>query len=85
MIRGVLDGGSDHPDRRLEQCTLCEGDEKCPFTINAEYFPGESVRKVRDNCSFELKVSPHMTETEPPTPEELTLLRDIDRTAFYLR
>jgi len=50
----------------------------------AEYFPGQSVEKVKANCSFELNVSPDVQETTPPTEEEITVLRNIDPTGFYL-
>ncbi len=50
----------------------------------AEYFPGQSVEKVRANCSFDLKVSPGVQETTPPTEEEIAVLRNIDPTGFYL-
>jgi glutaconate CoA-transferase, subunit B len=51
----------------------------------AEYFPGQSVNKVRANCSFDLNVASDVKETEPPTEGEIALLRNIDPTGFYLR
>ena len=50
----------------------------------AEYFPGQTVDKIRANCSFELNVASDVKETEPPTEDELTILRGIDPTGFYL-
>ncbi len=50
----------------------------------AEYFSGQSVEKVRSFCSFDLSVSRHVKETESPTEEELTLLRELDPKGFYL-
>jgi glutaconate CoA-transferase subunit B len=49
-----------------------------------EYFPGQSVEKVKANCSFDLKVAPDVKETVPPTEDELVILRNIDPTGFYL-
>lgn len=50
----------------------------------AEYYPGQSVEKVKANCSFDLQVASDVTETEPPTEEEIIILRNIDPTGFYL-
>jgi len=50
----------------------------------AEYFPGQSVEKIKAACSWDLKVSPNVIETAPPTEEELKILRGIDPSGFYL-
>lgn len=50
----------------------------------AEYFPGQSVEKIKTFCSFDLKVSPLVKQTQAPTEEELTLLRELDPSGFYL-
>ncbi len=39
--------------------------------------PGVSVEEVRKKTGFELLVAPDCRETEPPTDEELRLLRDV--------
>lgn len=39
------------------------------------YHPGLSVEELRKNVSFELKVSPGVHETKPPTDSELAVLR----------
>jgi glutaconate CoA-transferase subunit B len=38
--------------------------------------PGVSVEEVLENTGFELLVHEEVTETEPPTREELDLLRN---------
>jgi glutaconate CoA-transferase subunit B len=38
--------------------------------------PGVTVEEVLENTSFELLVHEEVTETEPPTQEELDLLRN---------
>jgi acyl CoA:acetate/3-ketoacid CoA transferase beta subunit len=50
----------------------------------AEYFPGQSVEQIKANCSFDPNVSPDLLETTPPTENEITVLRNIDPTGFYL-
>ena len=50
----------------------------------AEYFPGQSVGKIKDACAWELKVSPNVIETPTPTADELKILRALDPTGFYL-
>lgn len=49
-----------------------------------EYFPGQSVEKIKANCAWDLKVSPNIIETSPPSAEEVKILRNIDPTGFYL-
>jgi glutaconate CoA-transferase subunit B len=38
--------------------------------------PGYSLKDVWDNCGFELLKAPKIAETEPPTEDELKILRD---------
>ncbi len=38
--------------------------------------PGYSLKDVQDNCGFELKQAPKITETMAPTAHELTILRE---------
>lgn len=38
--------------------------------------PGYSVKEVQDNCGFDLLKATKITETEPPTETELTILRE---------
>ncbi len=60
-------------------------DEVTKEMVLTEYFPGQSVEKVRANCSFALNIADDVRETEPPTEGEIALLRNIDPTGFYLR
>jgi hypothetical protein len=50
----------------------------------SEYYPGQSVEKIKANCAWDLKVSPKVKETTPPTADEIKILRGIDPTGFYL-
>jgi glutaconate CoA-transferase subunit B len=38
--------------------------------------PGYSFKDLQDNCGFELLQAAKVAETEPPTEEELTILRE---------
>jgi glutaconate CoA-transferase subunit B len=40
------------------------------------YHPGQSIEKIQAKTGFELEVSPDVHETEPPTEEEVRLLRE---------
>lgn len=39
-------------------------------------FPGSGRKEVLENCGFKLLWADHITETEPPTKEELSILRE---------
>lgn len=65
------------------------GDDE-EFTL-VGYFPNprlstveEKVRYIKENCGWELKVSPQIQEVEPPTLDELKLLRLFDPRRFFL-
>ena len=78
---GMIGGG---PTVVVSTMGVYKFDEVTKEMYLAEYYPGQSVESVKANCSFDLKVAPDVKETEPPTAEELTILRNIDPTGFYL-
>jgi glutaconate CoA-transferase, subunit B len=48
--------------------------------------PGVTLEEARDNTGWELRVADHVTETPPPTSEELTLIREeLDPQGAYTR
>jgi glutaconate CoA-transferase subunit B len=48
--------------------------------------PGVTLEEARDNTGWELRVADHVTETPPPTPEEMTLIREeLDPQGAYTR
>jgi len=50
------------------------------------YHPGVSVDEIKANVGWELKTSPILKETEPPTAPELKVLREeVDPLGMYLR
>ncbi|HEX6082578.1 MAG TPA: CoA-transferase, partial [Methylomirabilota bacterium] len=40
--------------------------------------PGATIDQVRENTGFEVLISPNLTDTKPPTAEELAILRMLD-------
>jgi glutaconate CoA-transferase, subunit B len=46
--------------------------------------PGVTVSQIIDNTGFELHISPNLTENRPPSDEELSILRDIDKDRLYI-
>jgi glutaconate CoA-transferase, subunit B len=49
----------------------------------ASVHPGVRVEDVVNNTGWPLKVSPPVRETEPPTPEELAAIREMDPDGFW--
>ena len=43
----------------------------------ASYHPGHSVQEVVDATPWDLKVADDVCETEPPTVEELRIIREV--------
>ncbi len=58
-------------------------DSTCEMFLDAT-FPNVSISTVRDMTVWELKVSPRLKEVEPPTVEEVGLLRRLDPLKFHL-
>jgi glutaconate CoA-transferase subunit B len=45
--------------------------------------PGVTREELQDNTGFALDFSPHLGVTEPPTDQELELLRELDPDRLY--
>jgi glutaconate CoA-transferase subunit B len=84
---GYLDGG----DSRQRHGLLWGGVSRVITTLGIFGFeptsrrmqllalhPGATVEQVRENTGFEVLVSPTLTTTEPPTEQELSILRMLD-------
>lgn len=59
--------------------------------ILTTYFPDakipdsqELINKIADNCGWELKISPHLTEAPAPSLEELIMLRAFDPKGYLI-
>ncbi len=46
--------------------------------------PGVSLEKIKAAVQWELQVSPDLAETEPPTEEQVMIMRTLDPLAVYL-
>ena len=49
------------------------------------YYPGVTVDQIKENVSWDLKVSQTVHETEKPTVEEIKILRELDPEGIFLR
>ncbi len=78
---GLLGGGPE-----LVITNLCQMgfDEEIKRVKLLTVHPGVTVEQVLENVGFDLIVPEHVPETEPPTYEELRILREIDPQRLYL-
>jgi len=50
------------------------------------YHPGVHIEEIKANVGWQLKISPRLNETAPPTTQEIKVLREeIDPAGMYLR
>lgn len=64
---------------------LLEPDENGEMVLTALH-PGATVEDARANTGWDLKVAPRLRETQPPSAEELRILRqELDPTGIYLK
>jgi glutaconate CoA-transferase subunit B len=48
--------------------------------------PGVTVQKIKENIGWDVKVAREVTETPPPTPEEIRIIRDeLDPQGIFLK
>ncbi len=78
---GMIGGG---PDCVISTMGVYRFDPKTKEMYLAEFFPGQSVDKIKAACAWDLKVSPNVVETAAPTEKDIKILRDLDPTGFYL-
>ena len=59
--------------------------------ILTSYFPNpkisdsqDIIKQIRENCGWELKISPQITETPPPSLEDLVILRAFDPEGYFI-
>ena len=78
---GLLGGGPS-----LVITNLCQMgfDEETKRIKLLTVHPGVTVEQVLENVGFDLIVSEHVPQTEPPTYKELEILRAIDPQRLYL-
>ena len=49
------------------------------------HHPGITVDSIKENVNWDLEISPIVRETEPPTEEQLRIIRELDPEGFFLR
>jgi len=91
-------GYLDHPAAR-EKLGLTGGPSAAVTTMGVLRFddatkemyldshhPGVSIEQIKENTGWDLKISDSVKETEPPTEDQVTLLREkIDPEGYYLK
>jgi glutaconate CoA-transferase subunit B len=79
---GVRGGG---PQAVVTDLGLLEPDESGELTLTALH-PGQTVEQAKANTGWNLSVAPSLRRTEPPTADELRLLREeLDPQGIYLK
>lgn len=64
---------------------IMEPDENGELILTALH-PGKTTEQVKENTGWDLKVAAELEETQPPTNEELRILRDeLDPERIYLK
>ena len=78
---GLRGGG---PQAVVTNLGMLEPDENGELTLTALH-PGIEAEQVRENTGWDLKVAPQLQITQPPSADELTILReDLDPQGIYL-
>ncbi len=73
------------PQAVVTDLGMLEPDE-CGELVLTALHPGATVEQARANTGWDLKVAPTLRHTEPPTEEELSILRDeLDPQGIYLK
>ena len=73
------------PQAVVTDLGILEPDESGELTLTVLH-PGQTVEQAKANTGWDLKVSESMRVTDPPTVEELRLLReDLDPQGIYLK
>ncbi len=73
------------PYRVVSTLALLDFDEETKRMRLLATNPGVTVEQVIENTGFELIIPPHVGQNEPPTEEELRILREeVDPERFYI-
>ena len=91
---GFLGGGNereklgypgDGPLKVVSNLGVFRFDEATKEMYIASYHPGVSIEQIKENTSWDIKVGKDVKETEPPTVEQIKLLREMDPTGVFLK
>ena len=91
---GFLDGRSARdaaglrgagPQAVVTDLGILEPDENGELTLTALH-PGKTVEQVKENTGWDIKIAPNLLSTDPPSEDELRLLREeLDPDRIYLK
>lgn len=70
------------PDMVITTLGVLRFDEVTKEMYLHSLHPGVSIEQIKSNTGWELKISPNLTETRPPTKEEINILTEIDPGIF---
>ena len=93
---GFLEGGRSRekagmnpgtgPSAVISTMGIFRFDQETKEMYLAASFPGKNVEQIRDNVQWDLKIADDIYEVEPPSEEELRVLREeVDPGGMYLR
>ena len=78
---GLITGG---PYRVVTDLAVLGFDDDTKRMKVEALHPGVTAEEVRDNTGFELQFDPDVATTEPPTDDELAVLRELDPDRVYI-
>jgi glutaconate CoA-transferase subunit B len=64
---------------------IFEFDQITKKAILTSIHPGISLEQVKENTGFKLIISDNLKITEPPSKEELEVLRELDPSGYFTR
>ena len=77
-----LRGGG--PQAVVTDLGIMESDDQGELVLCALH-PGKTIEQVKENTGWEIKTDPSLRSTEPPSDEELRILReDLDPSGIYI-
>ncbi|MBS3948216.1 MAG: glutaconate CoA-transferase [Dethiobacter sp.] len=79
---GLLGGG---PEAIITDKCLMRFDPVTKEAFVASVHPGATMEEIKSLVSWDLKFSPDLQETEPPTDEQVRVTRTLDSEGIYLR
>lgn len=78
---GLVGGG---PQAVITTMGIYRFDEETREMYLEKVHPGVDVEKVKASVKWDLQISPNLGETEPPTEEQVMIMRTLDPLAVYL-
>ncbi len=78
---GLLGGG---PEAVVTNRCIFRFDPQTREMYVHEVFPGISVEEIQENVGWDLKISPDLKETLPPSLEEIQIMRSVDPMNIFL-